>query len=163
MSYYRIDWDALNALPAAAKMQALADIFDQVRSEIGAERGRMVHEAVAEHGTQKAAAEVLGMKTARLGQLYTQYKETHMIEIATVVANYDLLNEVEDQFDSRQAAHEAIQAYLSQVIDIDGEDEVIVDRKPLKNASGRIIGETLWVTPEAADAIRDAIMAQENL
>lgn len=74
-SYYRIDWDALNRLPDPDKMKALADVFDRIRSEIGAERGRMVHRAHAEHGTQKAAAAALGMKPARFGQIYNEHKE----------------------------------------------------------------------------------------
>jgi len=78
MSYYRIDWDALNQLPDADKMKALADLFEQVRSEIGAERGRMVHQAHADHGTKKAAAAHLGMKPARYGQIYEEHKEKHM-------------------------------------------------------------------------------------
>ncbi|PWV44578.1 hypothetical protein [Nocardiopsis sp. L17-MgMaSL7] len=153
--YYRIDWDALDQLSPAEKMEALAKIFEQVRADIGAERGRMAHQAHAHHGTKKAAAEHLGLSPARFGQIYREV----MIEIPTAIGSYPLLDEIEDRFPSRQEAHDAIQTYLGQIIEIDGEEEVVLERKPLKNASGRVIGETLWVTKDAAETIRESIDA----
>ena len=76
--YYRIDWDALDKLADADKMAALATIFERVRADIGAERGRMVHQAHTEHGTKRSAAEHLGMKPARFGQIYNESKEKSM-------------------------------------------------------------------------------------
>lgn len=160
-----VDWDGIRSLPPADALSVLGQLANLENNPFTAERLRIVGETVraelARHrpGAQARAAKTLNVSPALLGRLYTKHKEIHMIEIASVISNYDLLNELEDRFDSRQEAHDAIQVYLSQVIDIDGEDEVVMDRKPLKNASGRAIGETLWVTPEAADAIREAITA----
>lgn len=160
-----IDWDRIRALPPAQAVRILGQLANLESNPFTAERvrivGQTVQDEIARHrpGAQARAAKTLGLSPALLGRLYTRYKEHFMIEIPSVLARYDLLDEVEDHFDTRAAAHEAIQTYLSQVIDIDGEDTVVVDRKPLKNASGRTIGETLWVTEEAADTIRDAIFA----
>ena len=46
---------------------------------------------------------------------------------------------------------------LGQVIDIDGEDAVIMARQPLTNASGRQIGEVWTVTDEAWGFVQQAI------
>lgn len=73
--YYRIDWDALDKLADADKMAALATIFERVRADIGAERGRMVHQAHTDHGIKKDAAAHLGLSPARFGQIYDEYKE----------------------------------------------------------------------------------------
>lgn len=160
-----IDWDGIRALPPAQALSVLGQLADLKDNPFTEARlrlvGATVREEIARHrpGAQARAAKTLNVSPALLGRLYTRYKEHFMIEIPSVLARYDLLDEVEDHFDTRAAAHEAIQTYLSQVIDIDGEDTVVVDRKPLKNASGRTIGETLWVTEEAADTIRDAIFA----
>lgn len=160
-----VDWGRIRAQGDAEAVRILGQLANLENNPFTAERVRIVGETVraeiARHrpGAQARAAKVLNLSPALLGRLYTKYKEHVLIEIASVASNYDLLNEVEDHFDNRQAAHDAIQTYLGQIIDIDGEDTVVVDRKPLTNASGRTIGETLWVTEEAADTIRDAIAA----
>jgi hypothetical protein len=77
--------------------------------------------------------------------------------IDTIPGRYGFLLEVEDHFDSRDEAHQAIQTHLSQIVDLDGEEAVITGRQPLTNASGRTIGETLWITPEATETIRQQI------
>lgn len=82
-------------------------------------------------------------------------------EIASQITNYDLLNDIEDQFTSRHQAHEAVQTFLGQIIEIDG-DDVVISRRDMTNASGRVIGEWLTVSSETAQAIRDAIAAQAN-
>ncbi|MBV2364245.1 helix-turn-helix domain-containing protein [Streptomonospora nanhaiensis] len=67
--YYQINWDLLNELPAAERMAALADINTGIRTVTGAERRRMVDRAVAEHGSQAAAARHLGISPARINQI----------------------------------------------------------------------------------------------
>ena len=80
-------------------------------------------------------------------------------EIGTQVTNYDLLCEVEDQFSSRQEAHEAVQTFLGQIIEVDG-DDVVLSRREMTNGSGRAIGKWLTVSKKTAQEIRDAIDAQ---
>ena len=87
MSYYRIDWDALNQLTPDKRMAALADINTNIRHVTSAERVRMAHRAVVENGTQKAAAAALGMKTARFGQMI---QENPMIVQINTVAPAEL-------------------------------------------------------------------------
>lgn len=160
-----IDWNGIHALPPAQALSVLGQLADLKDNPFTEARlrlvGATVREEIARHrpGAQARAAKTLNVSPALLGRIYNRYKENFMIEIPNVISNYDLLDEVEDAFDTRQAAHDAIQTYLGQIIDIDGEDEVVLDRKPLKNGSGRVIGETLWVTEETANAIRDAIHA----
>ncbi|GAB3209844.1 hypothetical protein GCM10027294_25840 [Marinactinospora endophytica] len=67
--YYRIDWEALNSLPPAEQMTALADIISSVQRACSAERDRIVHRTIEALGTQRAAAEALGMKPARTNQI----------------------------------------------------------------------------------------------
>lgn len=71
--YYRIDWDALNGLPPATRLQALADISTSAQRACGAERVRIVHTEIelqgGGHGSQKAAAEALGLKQTRTNQI----------------------------------------------------------------------------------------------
>lgn len=83
MSYYRIDWDALNALSPAEKMAALSRINTDIRHVTGAERNRMAHRAVAKHGSQRAAADALGMKPARFNQIYKESPMTVTITPCT--------------------------------------------------------------------------------
>lgn len=52
---------------------------------------------------------------------------------------------------------DAEHALLSQVIDIDGEPAVILERQPLRNASGRQIGEEWTITEEAWEFAQRAI------
>ncbi|WP_435110185.1 hypothetical protein [Nocardiopsis synnemataformans] len=144
MSYYRIDWDALNALPDAEKMQALADIFDQIRSEIGAERGRMVHQSYADHGTQKAAAAALGMKPARFGQIYNEHKESKMKDDTKVTrVAYDFGNELHVM--DIDAAGVWVEG-TDEVLPMDGDRD-----ETLEGAGYRTVGE--WTRQGEADGI----------
>lgn len=90
MSYYRIDWDAINALPAAERMATLARINTDIRRVTGAERARMVHHAVAEHGTQKDAAAALGLGTARISQIIKENPMSNVTVTVTPVAPAEL-------------------------------------------------------------------------
>ncbi|MGI5122798.1 hypothetical protein ACQEU5_25105 [Marinactinospora thermotolerans] len=67
--YYRIDWEALNSLPPAEQMTALAEIISSVQRACSAARDRIVHRTIEALGTQRAAAQVLGMKPARTNQI----------------------------------------------------------------------------------------------
>ena len=47
--------------------------------------------------------------------------------------------------------------YLDQIIALDGEEEVVVSRKVLRNGSGRIVGEELEVSDETAEFIAECL------
>lgn len=49
------------------------------------------------------------------------------------------------------------QLLLSQVIDIDGEDRVIVETEPVRNGSNRIIGDHVLITSEAWQAVTEGM------
>ena len=57
---------------------------------------------------------------------------------------------------------EAESVYLGQIIDLDGEDAVIVAREDVRNGSGRVCGEHLTVTPETWEAVEAAIASYEE-
>jgi len=84
MAYYQIDWDAIRALTPREQLEVLADIAATVPVEMAQERVRIVGRTVERHaaerpwGAQSRAAEELGLGTARVGQLWTEYKEHHM-------------------------------------------------------------------------------------
>lgn len=107
MSHYRINWEALNQLSDREKMKALATIFKQVRSEVGAERGRMAHQAHADHGTKKAAANHLGLSPARFGQIYEEHKEKTM----TTTTGYGTWNNHGDR--TALTVEDTVGGYLS--------------------------------------------------
>lgn len=54
---------------------------------------------------------------------------------------------------------DAVGVYLDQLIGLDGESAVILSREPIRNGSGRLVGELVTVTRDAAEVIRDAIAA----
>lgn len=77
---------------------------------------------------------------------------------------YDLLAEITDRHDlGDREAHDMIHGYLEQLIQDDGEDAVIISRRPVKpellehNPFDRDIYYWLTITDEAADAIRLAV------
>lgn len=92
--HYRIDWNALRSLTPAKRMAALAQINTDIRHVTSAERVRMAHQAVAEHGSQKAAADALEMKPARMNQLI---KETPMTVTINNVAPAELHRQYQGQ------------------------------------------------------------------
>ena len=89
MTYYRINWEALNALPPAARLQALADITASVQRVCGAERERIVHAEIDRHGglaqrgSQKAAAQTLNLKQARMNQIAKESPVTVTVQFTT--------------------------------------------------------------------------------
>lgn len=50
---------------------------------------------------------------------------------------------------SQRIATEDELVLLGQVIDIDGRDAVVLDSTPVRNGSGRVVGEHLTITDEA--------------
>ena len=85
MSYYRIDWDSLNQLPAGERMSALAHIHASVRRVIGAERARIAHRALAEHGSMAAAARELQVQYSRFPQILKENPmDTVTVTVSTV-------------------------------------------------------------------------------
>ncbi|MFJ2630815.1 hypothetical protein ACIO6U_02475 [Streptomyces sp. NPDC087422] len=94
-----------------------------------------------------------------------------MIEIASnnpgrTVYPYDLLDDVmEDTGLSRADAHAGIHAMLDDLINLDGEDTVILSRRPVdpalleSNPNDLDVYYWLTVSDETAQAIRDALAA----
>ncbi|WP_406501614.1 hypothetical protein OHA04_27770 [Streptomyces sp. NBC_01590] len=82
------------------------------------------------------------------------------------ISNYDLLDEVQETYGlDKRAAHDAIHAMLSGIIESDGEDAVILDRTASNpelldhNPHSRDINYWLTISDETADTIREALAA----
>ncbi|MFJ5819315.1 hypothetical protein ACIQGT_36305 [Streptomyces sp. NPDC093108] len=82
------------------------------------------------------------------------------------ISSYELLDETRETYGlSRQDAHDAIHAMLSGIIEIDGEETVILDRTPgrpellTSNSQDVDIDQWITVSDETADAIREALAA----
>lgn len=52
--------------------------------------------------------------------------------------------------------------YLNQVIDVDGEDAVVLDAQPLRNGSGREIGTAYTIDMDAWVFVQDCVRADES-
>lgn len=76
---YRIDWEALNALPAPQRLKVLSEIIASVQRVCSAERDRIIRQLVDEYGSQKAAAAALGITPARVNQIMKE-KPVKIIE-----------------------------------------------------------------------------------
>lgn len=89
MSHYRIDWDALDALPISQRMDALKRIAEETHRVTSAARTRIATRTYEQmntgHGSVKAAAAELGISPERLKQLRNDNEEnTTMVTINTV-------------------------------------------------------------------------------
>lgn len=77
------------------------------------------------------------------------------------VHQYDLLDEVTEATGmTRREAHENIHAFLDQIIELDGEEAVILSRRPIRpdlltnNPNDQDRYHWLTISDEAADVIR---------
>ncbi|WP_435246319.1 hypothetical protein [Streptomyces sp. NRRL F-5630] len=81
-------------------------------------------------------------------------------------ASYDLADEAQEKYGlGRHEAHEAVHALLEDIISIDGEDAVILDRRPVApellthNPNDLNVDHWLTITDAAAEDIREALAA----
>ncbi|MFI1579997.1 hypothetical protein [Embleya sp. NPDC020630] len=81
------------------------------------------------------------------------------------VPTYDLLNDMRHYVGSDREAHDAIHAYLGQIVDIDGEDTTILSRRAMRpellemNANDVDVYWWLTISDDAEQTIRDAFAA----
>jgi len=82
------------------------------------------------------------------------------------ISNYDLLDEMQDTYGlDRRETHESITAFLTQIVDVDGEDNVIEGTRPVRpellqsNTSDLDVDHWTTITDRAASDIRDAFAA----
>ncbi|MCY0923446.1 MULTISPECIES: hypothetical protein [unclassified Streptomyces] len=88
------------------------------------------------------------------------------INYGRAINTYPLLDQIQEQhIPNRAEAHAAIHAHLEELIQLDGEDAVIISREPISplleisNPLDRDKYYWLTITDEAEQAIRDAIAA----
>jgi len=54
---------------------------------------------------------------------------------------------------------ESQEAYLDQIIALDGRDRIVLEEQPVRNGSGRIIGSHLTITTGTWETIQEAVTA----
>lgn len=165
-----IDWTDHAKLTPREQYDAAGQIIDEAKAAAAARRARIAHDLMQQHGAQEAAS-ILGITDKRIYQLAARYRDAQP-EICDnfpgrAIAAYDLLDEVEERYGlGRRDAHEAIHAALQQLIDIDGEDEVVIARRPqrpeLLKSNPHDVDVRYWlvVRAECVDEIREALAAQ---
>lgn len=165
-----IDWTAHSGLTPREQYDAAGTIIDDAKAATAARRARIAHDLMQQHGAQETAG-ILGISDKRVYQLAARYRETQPVIASLIhgrsVHGYDLLDEVEERYGlGRQEAHEAIHAALQQLVDIDGEDQVVVARTPMRpellKGNPRDLDVYYWLTvrTESVDEIREALAAQ---
>lgn len=165
-----IDWSGQEKLSPREQYDQAGQIIDEAKAAAAARRARIAHDLMQQHGAQEAAR-ILGISDKRIYQLATRYREAQP-EICDNfpgrdIAGYDLLDEVQERYGlSRRDAHEAIHAMLEQLVDIDGEEQVVIARRPqrpeLLKSNPHDLDVRYWlvVREESVDDIREALAAQ---
>lgn len=165
-----IDWTEHDGLTPREQYDQAGHIIDEAKALVAARRARIAHDLMQQHGAQEAAA-TLGVSDKRVYQLAARYRDAQPVIASLIpgraISRYDLLGEIEDQYGlSTREAHEAIHSALEQLVDIDGEDQVIIARTPMRpellksNPQDRDVYYWLTVRAEAVDEIREALAAQ---
>ncbi len=148
---------------------AAGDIIDEAKAA-AARRSRIAHDLAQQHGA-KEAARILGISATRVYALAERYRDSQPVIAddfpGRSIARYDLLDEVEERYGrGTREAHEVIHAILQQLIDIDGEDQVVIARTPqrpeLLTSNPGDIDVRYWLTvrAESVEEIREALAAQ---
>jgi hypothetical protein len=165
-----INWAEHGGLEPREQYDQAGLIIDEAKAAVAARRARIAHDLMQQHGAQETAR-ILGISDKRVYQLATRYREAQP-EICDnfpgrSIASYDLLEEVEERYGmSRRDAHESIHAMLQQLIDVDGEDQVVIARRPqrpeLLKSNPHDLDVRYWlvVRAECVDEIREALAAQ---
>lgn len=162
-----INWAEHNSLTPREAYDAAGDVIDEAKAAAGARRARIAHDLAQEHGAQEAA-QILGISDKRVYELAGRYRKSQPV-IASInpgrsIATYDLLDEVMEKSGmDRRTAHESIHNLVDQLIDIDGQDAVVIDRQPMRpellKANPHDVDIYYWITirEEAAAAIREQL------
>ncbi len=165
-----IDWTGHDGLGPREQYDAAGDIIDDAKAAAAARRSRIAHDLAQQHGA-KEAARILGISGTRVYALAERYRESQPVIADNFpgrsITRYDLLDEVEDQYGlNTREAHEAIHAFLQNLIEVDGEEQVVIARTPqrpelLKSNPGDVdVRFWLTVRAESVDEIREALATQ---
>lgn len=78
----------------------------------------------------------------------------------TTITVRDLADEMAEKHDiTVQAAREGVDTYVGQLVEIDGEEATIAESREVRNGSGRVVGQEITLTADAAEAIRASFAA----
>lgn len=94
MSYYAINWEAINSLPLNQRMAALGKIGEDVQRITSAARTRLVAHTYAEldtgHGSVNTTAQALGVAAQSITNIRKRNRETPMTVTITTVEPAEL-------------------------------------------------------------------------
>ncbi|MFI8872432.1 hypothetical protein [Streptomyces sp. NPDC055243] len=162
-----IDWTEHDNLSPREAYDAAGKIIDEAKTAVAARRDRIAHDLLQEHGAEEAAT-TLGISKTRVYGLAARYRDAQP-EIfdnfpGRQIASYDLLDEVMDQYGlGKREAHEAIHAYLQQLVDLGEEGQVVIAARParpeLLKDNPQDLDVRYWyiVRAETVDEIREAL------
>lgn len=162
-----IDWPEHDHLSPREAYDAAGKLIDEAKAAVAARRDRIAHDLLQERGAEEAAT-ILGISKTRAYGLAARYRDAQPVVYddfpGREIASYDLLAEVTEQYGiSKREAHEAIHAYLQQLIDIEGEGQVVIARHPARpellkdNPQDLDVRYWLTVRAESVDEIREAL------
>ncbi|MWA08802.1 hypothetical protein [Streptomyces sp. BA2] len=162
-----IDWTEHDKLTPREAYDAAGGLIDEAKAAVAARRDRIAHDLVQEHGAEETAT-ILGISRTRVYGLAARYRDAQPVIYddfpGREIASYDLLTEVMEQYGiSKREAHEAIHAYLAQLVDIDGEGQVVIAHHPARpkllkdNPQDLDVRYWLTVRAESIDEIREAL------
>lgn len=165
-----IDWTDTDHLTPREQYDTAGTLIDEAKAAVAARRARIAYDLMQQHGAQETAS-ILGISDKRVYQLAARYRDAQPVicdnSPGRSIATYDLLDEVEERYGlGHREAHEAIHALLEQLVSIDGEERVVIDRRPQRpellksNPSDLDVRYWLTVRAESVDDIRAALEAQ---
>ncbi|MGH8917169.1 MAG: hypothetical protein ACRD0H_02315 [Actinomycetes bacterium] len=165
-----INWAEHDGLTPREQYDRAIEIIDEAKAAAASRRARIAHDLFQEHGAAEAAS-ILGISDKRVYQLAARYRAAQPEVYDNIpgrqISSYYLLDEITEKYgiDEREA-HEAIHAALQQIVDIDGEDQVVIARRAarpeLLKDNPRDLDVRYWliVRAESVDEIREALAAQ---
>lgn len=131
-----IDWTEHDTLTPREAYDAAGKLIDEAKAAVAARRDRIAHDLQQEHGAEEAAS-ILGISKTRVYALAARYRDAQPKICDNFpgrnIARSDVLDEVMEASGlGMREAHEALHAYLDQLSDLDGREQVVIDTVPIR-------------------------------
>lgn len=131
-----IDWPEHDRLSPREAYDAAGKLIDEAKAAVAARRDRIAHDLLQERGAEEAAG-ILGISKTRAYGLAARYRDAQPKICdnfpGRTIARSDVLDEaMEASGLGMREAHEALHAYLEQLVGLDGEEQVIIDTVPIR-------------------------------
>lgn len=165
-----IDWTEHDELTPREAYDAAGKLIDEAKAAVAARRDRIAHDLQQEHGAEESAS-ILGISKTRVYALAARYRDAQPRVCdnfpGRTIARSDVLDEVMEASGlGTREAHEALHAYLEQLIGLDGREQVVIDTVPIRpeletfNPNDLDRRQWLIVRREYVDLILEQLTAQ---